>query len=171
MDHYCSWRNWGGSSQSVLYYKNLIKLWNNLWCSRLTWETPTTLTNASNLSHGVTVVTNFILFNRYKISLSKLLEANLLDSVTLRKYSIILDSFSINDRNGIYNAIMKNLTGWVRKNNYAASAAHTVMNKSMPSSFFIYLFSSAKQQREITTFTALMTTLAYNHTSKILCLI
>ena len=39
---------------------------------------------------------------------------------------------------------------------------HAIMNKSVP--------SSAKQQREITMFTVLMTTWAYNCTALILCI-
>ena len=56
---------------------------------------------------------------------------------------------------------MKNLIGRVRKNKRAPGAARTY-EKSLP--------SSAKQQRQITTFTVLMTTWTFNRKSLILCI-
>ena len=71
-----------------------------------------------------------------------------------------LGSFSIDDGNCNDNAQIKNLIGRVRKNKRAARAARTYES----------VLSSAKQQLQITTFTVLMTTWAYNRKSLILCI-
>ena len=73
----------------------------------------------------------------------------------------IVGSFSIDDGDGNCNVTNKQFN-WSSEENKRAVRWHALMNESVS--------SSTKQQREITMFTALRTTWAYNCTALILCI-